>query len=77
MLTLLICLQQLVGDRIFVFIKRAAMSPWTVPQMPMNQKEPQARKNDLFLSLFLPFSLAVLGIPIYIAIILKVIGMMQ
>ncbi|HRO41496.1 MAG TPA: hypothetical protein PL009_01585 [Flavipsychrobacter sp.] len=56
------------------------MSYWTIPQemqMPMNSRNVNRKKNSLFFNLFIPFALAVIGIPFYLMILLKVIGMMM
>lgn len=54
------------------------MSYWTIPQeMQMPKKNFTGKKSHLFFKLFVPFALAIMGIPLYLMIILKVIGMMS
>ena len=56
------------------------MSYWTIQQemqMPVKHRNPNSKKSSLFFKLFVPFALAVLGIPVYLMIILKLISLMQ
>jgi len=55
------------------------MSYWTIPhemQLPAMKTKTKGRKS-LFLNLIMPFALAVLSIPLYLMIILKVLSLLQ
>jgi len=55
------------------------MSYWTIPQemqLPA-MKTKSSGKKSLFLNLVLPFSLALLGIPLYLMVILKLVALLQ
>jgi hypothetical protein len=54
------------------------MNGWYIPedmQAPTIRKGQPIKKANLFFTLFLPFSLAILGIPVYILIVLKLIDL--
>lgn len=56
------------------------MNGWYIPEdmqaQTLRKAEP-IKKTNLFFTLFLPFALAVLGIPVYILIVLKLIDLIS
>lgn len=55
------------------------MSQWYIPQemqVPVSRRTAtNAKKGSLLLNVFLPFVFAVMGIPVYIMIVLKLLNM--
>jgi len=53
------------------------MSYWTIsPEMQIPASRSNSTKKSLLMGLLLPFTLAVMGIPLYLMLILKLIGLM-